>query len=244
MRWALLLAAATAKSAAATHEQKRGLLPQRHGAGSGQNSSRHHIKSQPRGDRPRVADALDGEVDAIVIVEDGSTDNSYEAWRSALRAWQRKYRPGVHEIEPTTEAAIANADVFCFLQDDDIPNDRGWGTRVMSMSGVQLHDSRSCPASHGGASVRWARHGTPEGHEEPAVTRIHRRRGCPLRAGGMNQTRRRLDGVAVGSLSPLDSAMYPTHGPLRAGSPRRRARPFVSARTFGLTGRLRRESSS
>ena len=85
----------------------------------------------------RIADALDGEVDSIVIVEDGSTDGSYEAWRSALRSHENAKiirTPDVHEIRAYNRgASIANADVFCFLQDDDIPNDRGWGKRVMSL---------------------------------------------------------------------------------------------------------------
>ena len=85
----------------------------------------------------RIADALSGEVDSIVIVEDGSTDNSYEAWRSALQEYKNAriiQTPDVHEIRAYNRgAAIANADVYCFLQDDDVPNDRGWGTRVMSL---------------------------------------------------------------------------------------------------------------
>ena len=85
----------------------------------------------------RIADALREEVDAIVIVEDGSTDNSYEAWRAALRSHKNARiirTPDVHEIRAYNRgAAVANADVYCFLQDDDVPNDRGWGTRVMSL---------------------------------------------------------------------------------------------------------------
>ncbi|CAH0373493.1 unnamed protein product [Pelagomonas calceolata] len=85
----------------------------------------------------RIADALSEEVDSIVIVEDGSTDNSYEAWRAALRSHANAKiirTPDVHEIRAYNRgAAIANADVYCFLQDDDIPNDRGWGKRVMSL---------------------------------------------------------------------------------------------------------------
>ena len=85
----------------------------------------------------RIADALREEVDSIVVVEDGSTDNSYEVWREALRAHENAViiqTPDVHEIRAYNRgAAIANADVYCFLQDDDVPNDRGWGTRVMSL---------------------------------------------------------------------------------------------------------------
>ena len=85
----------------------------------------------------RIADALSDEVDAIVVVEDGSTDNSYEAWRAALQEHKNAriiQTPDVHEIRAYNRgAAIANADVYCFLQDDDVPNDRGWGTRVMSL---------------------------------------------------------------------------------------------------------------
>ena len=86
---------------------------------------------------PRIAHALDGEVDAIVIVEDGSTDNSYEAWRSALRSHENAKiirTPDVHEIRAYNRgAAVAHADVYCFLQDDDVPNDQGWGRRVLSL---------------------------------------------------------------------------------------------------------------
>ena len=85
----------------------------------------------------RIADALDGEVDAIVVVEDGSTDNSYEAWRAALRSHKNAViiqTPDVHEIRAYNRgAAVANADVLCFLQDDDVPNDHGWSRRVVSL---------------------------------------------------------------------------------------------------------------
>ena len=85
----------------------------------------------------RIADALRGEVDAIVIVEDGSTDNSYEAWRSALRSHENAKiirTPDVHEIRAYNRgAAVATADVLCFLQDDDVPSDRGWSRRVLSL---------------------------------------------------------------------------------------------------------------
>ena len=85
----------------------------------------------------RIADALSDEVDAIVVVEDGSTDNSYEAWRAALRSHKNAViiqTPDVHEIRAYNRgAAVANADVYCFLQDDDIPNDAGWGRRVVSL---------------------------------------------------------------------------------------------------------------
>ena len=85
----------------------------------------------------RIADALSDEVDAIVVVEDGSTDNSYEAWRSALRSHENAViiqTPDVHEIRAYNRgAAVAKADVYCFLQDDDVPNDRGWSRRVLSL---------------------------------------------------------------------------------------------------------------
>jgi len=85
----------------------------------------------------RIAHALDGEVDSVVIVEDGSTDNSYEAWREALRSHRNAriiQTPDVHEIRAYNRGAqTAKADVFCFLQDDDVPNDAGWGRRVLSL---------------------------------------------------------------------------------------------------------------
>ena len=85
----------------------------------------------------RIAHALDGEVDAIVIVEDGSTDNSYEVWREALRSHKDAkiiQTPDVHEIRAYNRGAkVANADVLCFLQDDDVPNDHGWSRRVVSL---------------------------------------------------------------------------------------------------------------
>merc|ERR1712091_395164 len=85
----------------------------------------------------RIAHALDGEVDAIVVVEDGSTDNSYEAWREALRSHENAriiQTPDVHEIRAYNRGAqTAKADVFCFLQDDDVPSDRGWSRRVLTL---------------------------------------------------------------------------------------------------------------
>ena len=85
----------------------------------------------------RIADALDGEVDAIVVVEDGSTDNSYETWREALRSHGNAKiirTPDVHEIRAYNRGAqAATADVFCFLQDDDVPSDHGWSRRVVSL---------------------------------------------------------------------------------------------------------------
>ena len=85
----------------------------------------------------RIADALRGEVHSIVIVEDGSTDNSYEAWRAALQEHKNAViiqTPDVHEIRAYNRGAkAANADVYCFLQDDDVPNDQGWGRRVLSL---------------------------------------------------------------------------------------------------------------
>ena len=84
-----------------------------------------------------IAHALDGEVDAIVVVEDGSTDNSYDVWREALRSHENAriiQTPDVHEIRAYNRGAqTAKADVLCFLQDDDVPNDHGWSRRVVSL---------------------------------------------------------------------------------------------------------------
>ena len=85
----------------------------------------------------RIAEALEGEVDAVVVVEDGSTDGSYAAWRDALRSHDDAkviQTPDVHEIRAYNRGAAATeADVYCFLQDDDVPSDRGWGRRVMGL---------------------------------------------------------------------------------------------------------------
>ena len=126
----------------------------------------------------RIADALRGEVDAVVVVEDGSTDGSYDAWRSALQHDNAKIirTPDVHEIRAYNRgAAVANADVFCFLQDDDIPNDRGWGTRVMSLFNA-FRDQRLavlsglatevCQSEWGEAQVEH-----PKAMKNPRVTR-------------------------------------------------------------------------
>ena len=79
----LLVAAEAASAPAPTH--RGGLLPQRHGAGSSKTVAAVVLSHNHEATVKRIADALSDEVDAIVIVEDGSTDNSYEAWRSALQ---------------------------------------------------------------------------------------------------------------------------------------------------------------
>ena len=65
----------------------------------------------------RIADALREEGDSIVVGEDGSTDNSYEAWRAALRSHANAriiQTPDVHEIRAYNRGAqTAKADVFC-----------------------------------------------------------------------------------------------------------------------------------
>ena len=170
----------------------------------------------------RIADALREEVDFIVIVEDGSTDGSYEAWREALRSHANAKiirTPDVHEIRAYNRgAAVANADVYCFLQDDDIPNDRGWGRRVLS-----LYDSfrkqrlavlsglatEVCQSEWGEAQVEH-----PKAMKNPRVTRRipYAYRGVPFACAAVhesNATPARWRGG--GGLSPLDSAMYSTH---------------------------------
>ena len=165
----------------------------------------------------RIADALREEVDFIVIVEDGSTDGSYEAWREALRSHANAKiirTPDVHEIRAYNRgAAVANADVYCFLQDDDIPNDRGWGTRVMSLLNA-FRDQRLavlsglatevCQSEWGEAQVEH-----PKAMKNPRVTRRipYAYRGVPFvfapvhtskcRGASTPSTRRQLDSVAL-----------------------------------------------
>ena len=147
----------------------------------------------------RIARALDGEVDSVVIVEDGSTDNSYEAWRAALRSHNNAKiirTPDVHEIRAYNRgAAVANADVYCFLQDDDIPNDAGWGTRVMSLFDA-FRDQRLavlsglatevCQSEWGEAQVEH-----PKAMKNPRVTRRipYAHRGVPFACAAVHESK-------------------------------------------------------
>ena len=222
----------------------------------------------------RIAHALDGEVDAIVVVEDGSTDNSYEAWREALRSHANAriiQTPDVHEIRAYNRGAqTANADVLCFLQDDDVPNDRGWGRRVVSLmdsfrkqrlavlSGLA---TEVCQSEWGETQVEH-----PKQMKNPRVTRRipYAFRGTPFACAAVHESTCR-GAVAESSRPPprhrrdacsmawrcrfLDRAStaassrrndfvctWLTGCALRTGSRRRRgSRPYVCARTFGLT---------
>jgi len=76
-------------------------------------------------------------ISEIVIAEDGSTDGSKEEWPKHLRASSDRvaHTPDVHEIRAYNNAArtVRNASVLCFLQDDDIPDDRGWADEVLEL---------------------------------------------------------------------------------------------------------------
>jgi len=146
----------------------------------------------------RIADALRGEVDSMVIVEDGSTDNSYEAWRSALREHANAriiQTPDVHEIRAYNRGAkAANADVFCFLQDDDIPNDRGWGKRVMSLMNA-FRDQRLAVLSGLATEVCQSEWGEtqvehPKAMKNPRVTRRipYAFRGVPFACAAVHES--------------------------------------------------------
>ena len=68
----------------------------------------------------------------LVVVEDGSTDGSGEAWRRALRPADVMLESNNgHEIRAYNAGArAAAAEVVCFLQDDDIPRAPGWARDV------------------------------------------------------------------------------------------------------------------
>ena len=139
MRWALLLAAAAAarKRARTQRMEERDFYRNATALSPVQTVAAVILSHNHEATVTRIARALSEEVDAIVVVEDGSTDDSYEVWREALRSHENAKiirTPDVHEIRAYNRgAAVANADVFCFLQDDDIPNDAGWGRRVLSL---------------------------------------------------------------------------------------------------------------
>mmetsp|Transcript_10382 Transcript_10382/g.31021 ORF Transcript_10382/g.31021 Transcript_10382/m.31021 type:complete len:350 (+) Transcript_10382:218-1267(+) len=84
---------------------------------------------------PRIARLLQREpgVSQLVVVEDGSTDGSKEAWRAALRPSDVMLESGnVHEIRAYNAGArAATAEVLCFLQDDDLPRAPGWAADVL-----------------------------------------------------------------------------------------------------------------
>ena len=146
----------------------------------------------------RIADALRGEVDAIVIVEDGSTDNSYEVWREALRSHANAriiQTPDVHEIRAYNRGAqAAKADVYCFLQDDDVPNDRGWGKRVMSLMD-SFRKQRLAVLSGLGTEVCQSEWGEvqvehPKAMKNPRVTRRipYAHRGVPFACAAVHES--------------------------------------------------------
>ena len=76
-------------------------------------------------------------VSQIVVVEDGSSDGSKEAWRAALRPSDVMLESNnVHEIRAYNAGArAAAAEVVCFLQDDDLPKAPGWAADVAAAWG-------------------------------------------------------------------------------------------------------------
>lgn len=75
-------------------------------------------------------------VGEIVAAEDGSTDGSLAEWRRVLREGVDSVvvSENVHEIRAYNGgAAAARGGVYCFLQDDDLPDDAGWAQEVLAL---------------------------------------------------------------------------------------------------------------
>lgn len=86
-----------------------------------------------------IASALQNEpgIGSVIVAEDGSWDGSKEMWRETLRPQDKIFHTkDVHEIRAYNNAgfqAPTNVSVLCFLQDDDIPEDRGWAREVLNL---------------------------------------------------------------------------------------------------------------
>ena len=80
-----------------------------------------------KGNIAKIAELLHAEpgVGEIVVTEDGSTDGSPETWRAHLAPRDKLVASAdVHEIRAYNGGArAATGAVYCFLQDDDLPDD-------------------------------------------------------------------------------------------------------------------------
>ncbi|KAK7232761.1 hypothetical protein SO694_00037226 [Aureococcus anophagefferens] len=90
-----------------------------------------------KGNIAKIAELLHAEagVGEIVVAEDGSTDGSPEAWRAHLAPRDKLVASAdVHEIRAYNGGArAATGAVYCFLQDDDLPDDAGWAREVLAL---------------------------------------------------------------------------------------------------------------
>ena len=90
-----------------------------------------------KGNIAKIAELLHAEpgVGEIVVAEDGSTDGSPEAWRAHLAPRDKLVESAdVHEIRAYNGGArAATGAVYCFLQDDDLPDDAGWAQEVLAL---------------------------------------------------------------------------------------------------------------